>query len=276
MLQLNTVGLYPVMRDFYTLTAQRIVIFDTDFREVLAYPQERDPFCRRLRSDGAGETACRASDREGCLRCARKKELTVYRCHAGLTEAVVPITDQNGVLAYVMFGQVVPAETGESTKASLKRRYPSLTEEIDGLAVKTATELNAVATVLQAITAYVMTNRWVASGKSEFIRELDRYLEEHLSRGITVDEICAAFRIGRTRFYELAETYLGCSPAAYVRQKRIDRACELLRETHRPITDVASAVGFSDYNHFSRVFRQVTGLSARRWRKENAGESGSF
>ena len=41
MLQLNTGSLYGVMRDFYTLTKIRIVIFDADFHELLAYPTEK-------------------------------------------------------------------------------------------------------------------------------------------------------------------------------------------------------------------------------------------
>ena len=40
MLQLNTSSLYPVLRDFYTLTNLRIVIFDTQFHELMAYPRE--------------------------------------------------------------------------------------------------------------------------------------------------------------------------------------------------------------------------------------------
>ena len=108
MLQLNTANLYQIMRDFYTLTKIRIVIFDSEFRGLLAYPQHREDFCQLLRQTPEGNAVCRASDISGCLRCAKTKDLVSYRCHAGLTEVVVPIIDKNSVLAYVMFGQIIP------------------------------------------------------------------------------------------------------------------------------------------------------------------------
>jgi len=267
MLQLNTVSLYQVLRDFYILTSIRIVIFDADFREVLAYPAEKVGFCALLRADPAGDAACQVSDKSGCLKCAKTKALAVYRCHAGLTEAVVPIMDKSGVLAYVMFGQIIPQESCQAAKEKIRRKYPQFAETIDLIPVKSSEELDAAATILQAITSYVMTNRWVVPEKSEFIRQLDRYIEEHLSQTITVEEICTAFRIGRTRLYEISVEYLGCGLAEYIRNQRILHAQRMLRETDIPITDVAYAVGFSDYNHFSRVFKKQTGTSARTYRK---------
>lgn len=267
MLQLNTSSLHSVMRDFYTLTKIRIVIFDADFREVLAYPEEKEGFCAMLRQSPEGEAACQVSDKNGCLKCARTKDLVLYKCHAGLTEAVVPIFDRNGVLAYVMFGQVVPQESDSATIARIKKRYPAYSSAVDQIPVKSVEELNAAATILQAITSYVMTNRWVTPGKSEFIRQIDRYIEDHLSHSITMEEICDAFRIGRTRLYELSMDYLGCGLSEYIRKQRIFHAQRMLRETDRPITDIAYAVGFSDYNHFSRIFKQVAQCSAREYRK---------
>ena len=167
------------------------------------------------------------------------------------------------------FGQIIPKESCEDTKKEIKRRYPSLSPEVDNIPIKSQQELSAAATVLQAITAYVMTNRWVVPSKSEFIREIDRYIEEHLSENITVEDICSAFRIGRTKLYEISMDYLGCGLAEYIRKQRIVHAQKLLTETDMPITDIAYTVGFSDYNHFSRIFKQTTDTSARRYRKEN-------
>lgn len=266
MLQLNISNLHSVMRDFYTLTKIRIVIFDAEFREVLAYPAEKEGFCAMLRRSPEGEAACQISDKSGCLKCAKARDLVLYKCHAGLTEAVVPIFDKNGVLAYVMFGQIVPQESDSATIAKIKKCYPAFVAGIDQIPIKSVEELNAAATILQAITSYVMTNRWVTPEKSEFIRQIDRYIEDHLSQSITMEEICAAFRIGRTRLYELSLDYLGCGLSEYIRKQRIQHAQHMLKNTTLPITDIAYAVGFSDYNHFSRIFKKITGVSARTYR----------
>lgn len=266
MLQLNTANLHKVMQDFHTLTKIRIVIFDAEFTELLAYPQEREPFCHLLRQTPAGEASCSASDKSGCLKCAKSRNLVIYRCHAGLTEVVVPILDKGSVLAYVMFGQFIMQESQAHTKKEIRSDFPVFAQAVDQIPVKSQQELNAAATVLQAITAYVMTNRWLVSSKSAFIQEIDRYIENHLTESISVEEICAAFHIGRTKLYQLATGYLGCGLAEYIRKQRIAHAQRMLKETNLSVTDIAYTTGFSDYNHFSRIFKQLTGISARQYR----------
>ena len=273
LLELNTGSLYAVLRDFHTLTKIRIVIFDAQFRELLAYPSDREAFCTMLRRTKEGEAACLCSDMGGCRTCAKTKEPVIYRCHAGLTEAVVPISDQSGILAYVMFGQILTKENHTDAIRSIERTYPQLSQAAQLLPVKTAAEVSAAATVLQAITSFMMTKRWVIPGRSEFIRQLDRYIEDHMGRSITANEICGVFRISRTRLYDLCAKYLGCGLAEYIRRKRISKAEELLLTTKLSVSDIAYTVGFSDYNHFSRIFKLYTGCSAGAFRHKKIRES---
>ena len=265
MLSLNTINLSAIMRDFYVLTKIRIVIFDSAFQEVMAYPDEKEGFCAMLRSDPQADEKCQLSDRAACQQCARTRFLVQYQCHAGLTETVLPILDDDKVLAYVMFGQIL-SQQNVSALSRLKQQHPALSHLIDRIPVKSAEELQAAATVLQAITSYVITNRWVAPKLPEFIQQLDDYIQAHLQTSITAEDVCAHFRLGRTQLYKLCKDYLGCGLAEYIRKQRIVCARKLLQETALPITQVAYAVGFSDYNHFSRIFKEQTGLSARKFR----------
>ena len=75
--------------------------------------------------------------------------------------------------------------------------------------------------------------------------------------------------MGRTKLYSLAESYLSCGIAEYVRRQRIKYAERLLTETEMSIGDVAYASGFSDYTHFFRTFKRICGVSAREFRKNN-------
>lgn len=274
MLQFSLGQLHKILKDFYTLTSIRIALFDSQFQEVFSYPEKKFQFCRMIRENPAMNTNCIISDKRGCMECARRKELVLYRCHAGLTEAVVPIFDKNGVMGYMFFGQILPKDSYEQVKKQLKKRYdrkeyPGIEAAIDLIPAKTTEELNAAATILQALTSYVMTNQWVTPGKSGFIRQLDRYIETHLDQNITVEALCTEFNIGRTRLYRMATDYLGCGLAEYIRQQKILQAQKMLTETDAPIGEIACGTGFSDYNHFSRVFRQLCGISARQYRKEN-------
>ncbi len=78
-----------------------------------------------------------------------------------------------------------------------------------------------------------------------------------------------AMSIGRTKLYEVAMDYLGCGPAEYIRKRRIIHAQNLLLQRDISIADIAYCVGFSDYNHFFRIFHKITGTSPRVYRQQN-------
>jgi len=68
----------------------------------------------------------------------------------------------------------------------------------------------------------------------------------------------------------------GCTPGAYVRQRRLDRACTDLAESERSIAEIALAAGFSSPSHFATFFRRAVGVSPRSYRARVDGRRGGF
>ena len=60
---------------------------------------------------------------------------------------------------------------------------------------------------------------------------------------------------------------LGMSPQAYLRQKRIEKACALLYDPERSIKQVAEETGFCDRYHFSRTFKDSQGITPFAYRR---------
>lgn len=274
MMNISETDLYKVFRDFYILTNIKIVLFDKEQRVLLEYPSTKNTFCNMIASDEHWYKKCSDCDRINIEICCKTQKTSEYICHLGLFEAVTPIYDNNGILGYVMFGQVlVDGNSLEKTKKALKgqfdeKLFPGIYKAIDNIPIKTSAELNACVTVLQAIATYMLSNQWVAPQRSEFIRHMDKYIENNLERQITVDDICAEFHIRRTRLYGIARKYLGCSIALYIRKQRINHALKLLQETDESVNDIAYKVGFSDYGHFARIFKDMQGISATDYRKK--------
>jgi AraC family transcriptional regulator len=61
---------------------------------------------------------------------------------------------------------------------------------------------------------------------------------------------------------------LGCTFREHLRRTRVSRAIDLLKRSRADITDVALACGFSDHAHFTRTFKQVTGLTPTSYRTQ--------
>jgi len=268
MLQFCADKLHGILRDFFTLTGIRVVLIDGELNELMSYPENRFDFCAAIRRSPAMDARCVASDRNACRRCAKTRKAMIYHCHAGLAEAIVPIQDGNELLGYTMFGQILPRENEADAKARLRREFPLAGGAVDRLPVMAADELNAAATILQALTTYLLTERWVTPGRSEFIRRMDSYIEAHMEETITVADLCAAFQMGRTRLYAVSSDFLGCGLAEYIRRQRVGHAKHLLADTSLPIAAIAGASGFPDYNYFSRVFKRYCGVSAREYREQ--------
>ena len=272
MLNINITNLYKAFRDFYTLTNIKIVLFDKNGETLIAYPESQIKFCTLIGQDAVLDQRCADCDQKNFNFCAKTKQITHYRCHLGLSEAVVPIYDSDGLLGFLMFGQVLMQEKAEQTREKLRRRFreeefPGIADAIEQIPVKTSAELDAAITILKALVSYLLSNQWVAPAKSEFIRHMDSFIEANLDKNITVEDICAEFHIRRTRLYTIAKEYLGCSIAVYIRKQRIFHACRMLRDTDMSVNAISYAVGFSDYGHFSRIFQQIQGESATAYRR---------
>ena len=98
------------------------------------------------------------------------------------------------------------------------------------------------------------------------IDEAIRYLETHFHTPLTLDELAEYSGFSPFYFSSLFSRTTGSSFTAYLRRLRITRASELLADTDMPVSEIASACGFSGSNYFRDVFFRETGTSPTEYR----------
>lgn len=86
-------------------------------------------------------------------------------------------------------------------------------------------------------------------------------MEQHLSDPLTVEEIARKLNVSTRQFERLFRSSTGMSPTAFYRILRLRYGHWLLRNSTRSITTIAIEAGFADCAHFSRLFREVFGVS---------------
>lgn len=101
------------------------------------------------------------------------------------------------------------------------------------------------------------------------INEAIKYIDEHLSDPLSVQQIAEHFAFSPYYFHRLFTSIVGESMSAYIRDRRIAYACRMLNETDRKILDIALDHGFDSAQSFSRTFRSVTGMSPTEYRSRN-------
>ncbi|WP_328611244.1 helix-turn-helix transcriptional regulator [Amycolatopsis sp. NBC_00345] len=114
------------------------------------------------------------------------------------------------------------------------------------------------------------TDRDVSPGAAK--REhIERYIRRNLTDAqLSVSTVAAAHAVSRRRLYQLFD---GAGVASFIRSARIDKAKALLADpTYRDhsIRQIAEAVGIHSAQHFSHVFREVTGESPLVFRRSAA------
>lgn len=90
-----------------------------------------------------------------------------------------------------------------------------------------------------------------------------RYINENLSKGITVADIAKQVNMSPSTFAHLFRSLTGSSPYAFVTQTRLNRAKSLLRSRDVAIGEVAREVGYTSLPHFSTEFRRRFGVCPR-------------
>ena len=272
-LNLNKEPLLELMKNFNLLTGLKIALFDTSGSEILSFPEEHCPFCRTVRSYAAGNSACLDSNERAFIRCQKSKALEIYTCHAGLIEVAAPLLDNGAVIGYIMFGQITDNENKSEVKEMLYKALEKYRDDAHGVnaGIYTATfksddQILAAAKILEACTLFVLFKDMVSLQRETFIGNLNRFLLSHLDEDLSIDRLVSEFNISKNKLYESCSKYLSVGIAEHIKILRINEAKRLLKDTELTVMEVSGRVGFNDYNYFCRVFKQVVGIPAKKYR----------
>jgi signal transduction histidine kinase/DNA-binding response OmpR family regulator/ligand-binding sensor domain-containing protein len=97
----------------------------------------------------------------------------------------------------------------------------------------------------------------VSSIDEEFITELQGTIEKNLSDPeFTVEELGKKLYMSRASLYRKIQALTGESPNHFIRNYRLKRAAQLLKENFGNVTEIAFEVGFSSSAYFTKCFKE--------------------
>lgn len=95
------------------------------------------------------------------------------------------------------------------------------------------------------------------------------WLAQHAASGARISELAAHLAVSQQTLIRRFRAKLGMTPRAYLRYLRVISAQPQLRETDRPIGQIATIVGYDDLKSFQDAFRAHTGMTPTQYRREN-------
>ncbi|MDN3691897.1 helix-turn-helix domain-containing protein [Chryseobacterium tructae] len=106
-----------------------------------------------------------------------------------------------------------------------------------------------------------IVERNVVKNKSRIGFVVD-YIKRNLHQKLSIETIAKLAYVSKSNFFKMFKDELGTSPNDFILQERISKAKELLAGRNS-IKETAFQTGFSDTNYFTRVFKQLEGVTPK-------------
>ena len=175
----------------------------------------------------------------------------LLRLRLDIEQVVFSFLQKNGIEAHTLFG------TSDTT-----------------LLVTRSVESS---TYMEQYLAYLITK---ASDYSDFVKEersvvdlLLDYIHQHYTEDITRTTLSTLVYLNPDYMARLFKKQTGKSIISYITEYRIEKAKELLDSPDIPIGTVAAKVGYGNYSYFSKLFKDITGLTPNEYRKKSCSSS---
>jgi AraC-like DNA-binding protein len=96
------------------------------------------------------------------------------------------------------------------------------------------------------------------------------YIDDHLDAPLRIPDLAARSRLSTFQFDQRIRALFGLSAGQYISRLRIERACDRLRHTDTPLSELALECGYADQAAFGRQFRKSVGLTPGAYRLARA------
>ena len=106
----------------------------------------------------------------------------------------------------------------------------------------------------------------------ERLRRVQDYVEEHPEEELTIATVAKVAAMRSSSFGRYFRQRVGVTFGLWLTRRRVDRACQLLRQSDIPVRRVGKLVGFGAERTFRRAFRLHVGCSPSQYRKRCLAE----
>ncbi len=88
-------------------------------------------------------------------------------------------------------------------------------------------------------------------------RRIADYIESHLASELTLAALARVAGISQFHFARLFRNRFGAPPHAYVQRRRVERARQMVLQSHLPLKEIVCTTGFYDQSHMTKAFKRT-------------------
>ena len=103
-------------------------------------------------------------------------------------------------------------------------------------------------------------NRKIIASDRRTVTRITEYVNTHLSKNFLLSELAAEAYMSVSKFKYVFKAVTGQTFSDYIRQKKIEKACELLTQSNLYVAEIAYRLGYKNAGSFSLQFKEYTGV----------------
>ena len=108
----------------------------------------------------------------------------------------------------------------------------------------------------------------ITSLDKQLVNDATKYVDDNISdTTLNVESMAKALGMSRVQLYKRLLPVTGSTPTEFIREIRLRRAEQLLRESQLSISEVAYRVGFNNPRYFSKYFKEMYGVMPSQYKK---------
>jgi len=100
------------------------------------------------------------------------------------------------------------------------------------------------------------------------LRKAVEAIQERYMEDLSIKELAQISNMSLSALERNFKRYFNMTPSKYIRQFRIRKSCDLLKNVDAQISEVATKVGFCDQSYFTKEFRKALGMTPFKYRKK--------
>ncbi len=117
------------------------------------------------------------------------------------------------------------------------------------------------------LNAKQINGRGDLSKYGQIIKTAVLYIRNNYAGQVKVGMIAEECGLSEVHFRRIFKQIMNMSALEYLNYVRIQKACEFLNTTDKPMTEISDLVGYESISTFNRNFGKIVGISPYQWKK---------
>lgn len=274
MISYNKTALNEVFNSLSVLLNANVSLLDENYETApVANFGNKSVICNSLNK--YIQKLCSTSDAGALKKCANSKQPFVYQCHFGFSEIIIPFSINNVTSFFVILGPFKKENSSETIKNNIlqicEKNNLDPNDYISHLSDSTTLNDEYIKSIINIVSLLInnaITNKHILIKDNFVENKLNPFLLENISKKIYIGDIAKQFFYSPKQLENAIKEYSGMGPRKYILKFKINVAKEMLVSTTKNLQQIASEVGFDDYNYFIKVFKIYSGETPLHYRKK--------